>query len=70
MISERAHELYGDRHWTDEELKQVVAHLEAEFGTLPNPGGPIRSCRCTGHRPRQHRRGERGEPICIRRTQW
>ena len=38
MISERAHELYGDREWTDEELKQVVAQLEEELDIPSDPG--------------------------------
>jgi hypothetical protein len=37
MISERARELYGDRQWTDEELKQVTAQLEAELDTPSDP---------------------------------
>ena len=37
IISERARELYGDRQWTDEELKQVTAQLEAELDTPSDP---------------------------------
>jgi hypothetical protein len=35
LIDERGRQLYGDRELTDEEYRQVVAQLDAEFGMPP-----------------------------------